>query len=447
MSHIRRLTTHSLCVSAVILIWACSSSEPTQDTTESGGTMSSPSAGAGTNQGGAAATNGGTSATPGGSPGAGAGGAAGAAVGGAVSGGNAAGGVSTGGNGAGGVSVGGNANAGSGTGGTTSGGAAAGGSSGSGGSATGGSGNACPVALVGWATANSGTTGGGNAAPQRVTSLAELRSLAGDSSARVIEIAGTISTGSDPIEIKSNKTLVGVDKNATIKGGLNISDGSSNIIVRNLNILGVGTSSNSGEPVDTIAARGSHHLWFDHLNIGDGPDGMLDLTRGSDHATISWCKFWYTTKNRDHRLAVLLGGGSTHGDTDTGKNNHTIHHNWFAQNVDQRMPRLLFGKGHIFNNYYNSPGNGYCIGSGSFASLLVENNYFKGVANPHQFADGNHAYIAATGNVYDNTSGNRQTGLGGSDGASVGPWTPAYSYALDKADDVPSIVQRCAGPQ
>jgi pectate lyase len=61
--------------------------------------------------------------------------------------------------------------------------------------------------------------------------------------------------------------------------------------------------------------------------------------------------------------------------------------------------------------------------------------------------DTNHAYIAATGNVYDNTTRNKETGLGGTGGDIVGAWTPTYSYKLDKAEDVPSIVQRCAGPQ
>jgi pectate lyase len=339
----------------------------------------------------------------------------------------------------------------------STGGAVAGTSTGSGGTigsggnkGTGGTGvdtGTCPVELIGWATVDGGTLGGGNATAQRVTTLADLRTLAGDGTARVIEISGTIAAGSTPVEIKSNKTLVGIDKNATIKGGINLSDGTSNVIIRNLNILGVGTSSNSGEPVDTVAARGSHNLWFDHLNLTDGPDGMLDLTKGSDHATVSWCKISYTTSNRDHRLSLLFGAGSTDGETDTGKNNHTVHHNWFAQNVDQRMPRVLFGKSHVFNNFYNSPGNLYCIGSGSFASVLIENNYFKDVKSPHQFADTNHAYIAATGNIYDGTTGNKETGLGGSTGASVAAWTPSYGYKLDKAEDVPSIVQRCAGPQ
>jgi pectate lyase len=143
----------------------------------------------------------------------------------------------------------------------------------------------------------------------------------------------------------------------------------------------------------------------------------------------------------------LVGGASTHGDTDTGKNNVTFHHNWFAELVDQTMPRILFGKGHVFNSYYDSPGNGYCIGSGSNASVLVENNYFKDVKDPHRFQDANPSDITARGNVYDNTTGRMDTGHGGAAG-DVTPFSdPPYPFTLDQGADVPGIVTRCAGPQ
>jgi pectate lyase len=306
----------------------------------------------------------------------------------------------------------------------------------------------CSVGLLGWAAVEGDglktTTGGGNATPQRVTTLADFKSLAGDSTARVIEISGTIDTGTSPVDIASNKTVVGVNKSATIKGGINIREGSSNIIVRNLNIQGKGEGN---DPADTVGARGSHHLWFDHLNISDAGDGNLDLTKGSDYLTVSWSRFSYTDPNHTHRLSCLVGAGSTETATDTGKNNVTYHHNWFAELVDQRMPRVLFGKGHVFNNYYTSSGNGYCVGTGSYASVLVESNYFKNVKNPHRFQDTNPSYITARDNTYDNTTGSRDTGLGGS-GGSVTPFTdPPYDYAQDATASVPDLITRCAGPR
>lgn len=305
--------------------------------------------------------------------------------------------------------------------------------------------------LYGWAAVNAeglnGTTGGGDAVPQTVTTLAELATLAGDDIPRVIMISGTISSGVHPISIGSNKTIIGEDRYATIHGGITI-DNSSNVIIRNLNLQGYWPLSG---PVDTIAARNSHHLWFDHLNIWDASDGLLDLTQGTNYATVSWSKFFYTDSGNPHRLASLNGGGAEHEATDTGKNKVTYHHNWFANNVDQRMPRVLFGQAHAYNNYYTASDNGYAIGVGVFASMLVENNYFKNVNNPHQFMypDRRPAYITAAGNIYDNTSGSTDTGAVTPDGYdSVAPFTnPPYFYELDDANDIPFLVTRYAGPQ
>ncbi len=302
--------------------------------------------------------------------------------------------------------------------------------------------------LVGWASVEAHglktTAGGGEAAPITVTTLETLKRLLADDVPRVLVVAGKIATGPKALDIKSNKTLMGADKNATIHGGLSIKR-AANIIVRNLNIQGAGVGN---DPADAIAARESHHLWFDHLNVWDSRDGNLDLTVGSDFVTVSWCKFWYTDATNDHRLSCLIGGGSTAGGTDTGKNRVTYHHNWFADLVRERMPRVLFGQCHLYNNLYTCEGNNYCIGSGSFASVLIEGNYFKGVKDPHKFADGNHAFITAKDNIYDKTKGKQETGLGGTDGPDVGPFTqPPYSYTAHPAKDVPAIVMKGAGPQ
>lgn len=308
--------------------------------------------------------------------------------------------------------------------------------------------NASPE-LIGWASVagygQATTTGGGTNTPIVVTDVATLRTLAGDSTPRVLILSGTFNAGSSAITIANNKTLRGVDANVVIQGGIDINT-KSNIIIQNLTIQGNGFGFS---PADTAASRTCHHLWFDHVTFSDAGDGLLDLTIGSDFITVSWCKFFYTDPLNTHRLCSLVGNSSNATNTDTGKNNVTYHHNWFAELVDQRMPRLLFGKGHMFNNYYNSPGNGYCIGTGSWGSALVENNYFKQVNSPHQSQDGNPSYIAASGNVYDNTTGNTHTGLlnPDNDGNDPGPWIPPYSYTLDPVANVPSMVTAGAGPQ
>lgn len=304
--------------------------------------------------------------------------------------------------------------------------------------------------LVGWAAvAGSGlttTTGGGAATPVLATNLAHLRTLAGDASPRVILLSGTYVTGATPIEIVSHKTLRGLDASAVIQGGININT-RSNIIVQNLSIQANGFG---GTPADAAAARTSHHLWFDHVTFSDAGDGLLDLTIGSDYVTVSWCKFFYTDPNNTHRLCSLVGNSSNATATDTGKNNVTYHHNWFATLVDQRMPRLLFGKGHFFNNYYNAPGNTYCIGTGSWGTAVIENNYFQQVKSPHQYQDGNPSFIAASGNIYDSCTGNQNIGLGNplNDGNDPGLWIPSsyYNYTLDATVDVPSLVMLGAGP-
>jgi len=311
-----------------------------------------------------------------------------------------------------------------------------------------GSKSGCPIELMGWAAVAADgvttTTGGGNASPTTVTTFAALKAAVQDTAPRVVIVAGTINTeGGFALDIASNKTVIGADKNATIYGGINMSN-VSNVIIRNLNIHGVWP--NSG-PDDTVASHTSHHIWYDHMNIWDAGDGELDITNESNYQTVSYSKFWYTNPAHPHRLASLNGSGGGDHPEDLGKLKVTYHHNWWAELVNERMPRVVYGQGHQFNNYFTSTGNLYCIGVGSYGAILVENNYFKNVNNPHQFMYALPMSITASGNIYDNTTGVKDTGAGGT-GTAVAPFTtPPYSYRMDKAADVPSIVTRCAGPQ
>lgn len=299
--------------------------------------------------------------------------------------------------------------------------------------------------MEGWAE-YAGTTGGGNAKPQRVTSASELADLVKGTEPRVLQLEGEFDFGDDYLRVGSNKTIVGMGKNTVIRSEVSLRK-SQNVILRNLTVIGRGAAGGGRDGGDAVTATKADRLWFDHLEIIDGPDGILDLTQGTTHATVSWSKFWYTEPDHPHRYALLFSSGSGAGATDRGKMDHTLHHNWFGDLVDQRMPRLLFGRGHMYNNYYNSPGNLYCIGGGSGASLLVENNYFQDVNDSHRFQDEHATYIAASGNIYDNTTGKRDTGLGGTGDNPPGPWTPPYAYQLDDAETVPELVKRCAGPQ
>lgn len=310
-------------------------------------------------------------------------------------------------------------------------------------------------ALVGWATVEGEgldtVVGGGQSTPVLATDYETLSTLAVDNLPRVIIISGTIDTVGKAIDVGSNKTIIGIDKNAKIIGGFNIKN-ACNVIISNLNIKGIW-------PVtalpDGINVENAHHVWLDHLNIWDAPDGNLDIKGSSNYITVSWCKFWYTDEMHEHRLSNLVSSGTGNDATELHHLNVTYHHNWFADLIMQRMPRLLYGKGHIYNNYYTAKDNDYCIGVGCYASALIENNYFKEGNNPHQVMyEGIIAcYITARDNIYgDNTTGKKQSGYfkGNNKFTAMEPEefdNPPYEYYPDAAEDVPAIVEAYAGSQ
>ena len=307
--------------------------------------------------------------------------------------------------------------------------------------------------LTGWAAVKSEgldkVTGGGNAIPQIVTTLNEFKRLVKDDIPRVIIVLGIIECVAYGVLVGSNKTIIGADDKATINGGIRIHN-ASNVIVYNLKIHG--TWPESG-PDDCIEIKNSHHVWLNHLNIWNSTDGNLDIIIGSDFITVSWCKFWYSSaakKHHKHRLNCLVGSGAgDHDDTDLGKLHVTFHHNWFGNGCSARMPRVMYGKAHIYNNYYDCKDNEYCIGADCYASLLVENNYFDGVNSPHIFMYPNNpqpACIIARGNIYDNTIGRLEEGQKRPDMKVQEFEFCKYNYWLNKSEDVPSLIKSYAGP-
>ena len=294
--------------------------------------------------------------------------------------------------------------------------------------------------LVGWATVNGTVTGGGNASPVTVTTLSALNSAVGGTTAAVVYVSGTIS---GDVTVGSNKTIIGSSASATIHGHVELK-GSSNVIVRNLNVVGYNCTDNSdcqsGADAMTVV-NGAHHLLFDHLAVSDGSDGNLDVTHAADNVTIAWTKFFYSgSRSGGHQFSNLIGHSDSNASEDTTHLNVTFHHCWWAQNVGERMPRVRFGKVHVFNSLYTASGNNYAIAAGNSANVLAENNVFIGISDPIDFTHGDSSSIGTMrGNIFTSCSGNT-TGQGTA-------FTPPYSYTLDAASSVESAVRAGAGPK
>jgi pectate lyase len=224
-------------------------------------------------------------------------------------------------------------------------------------------------------------------------------------------------------DVASNKTIVGVGYNGVIEGGGFDIDGVDNVIVRNLMFRGADD--------DAINVQdGSTNVWITHCEFTDASDGLVDIKRGSDYITVSWNYFC------DHDHTCLLGHSNDNGDQDRGHLRVTYHHNWF-DNTESRHPRVRFSAlTHVYNNYY--VGNNYGVASTMDAEVLVEGNYFQDVDSPTLVGYGSSdpGDLVEQNNVYDGSGSPETQGSVPS---------PSYSYSMDDADSVPSIVSGGAG--
>jgi len=287
-------------------------------------------------------------------------------------------------------------------------------------------------------------SGGEGGATVYVSDYETFKSYTDSNTAYIIYVTGSFNLSSMDCHVRSNKTIIGQGANIVLSGGGLYLYNSSNVIIQNLTIRG------SSE--DNIGIHYSSNIWIDHCSFYDSADGAIDITQSSDYITISWCKFYYTADN-DHCYANLIASS----DSDNGSQYHvTFHHNWWGSMVIERMPSVRFGRVHCFNNYYNASGNNYCIRTRVGAELLVENNYFENVKNPwEQFvtgASGTQGKLRASGNVEVNTTwyvnpepddGTQSFLIPGTDSV----FAPSYSYTLDSASSVKSIVMSGAGPK
>lgn len=187
--------------------------------------------------------------------------------------------------------------------------------------------------------------------------------------------------GRRPLAVGSNKTLIGVESNAIIKGkGLTLMGKVSNIIIRNISITDINSQYIWGG--DAITVNDASDVWIDHNYFAR--IGRQMIVTGADgparNVTISWNEF--DGKNAasaycdgNHYWNLLMLGLN---DTITFSNNY-IH------NTSGRAPHAggLFNATvamQIANNYFeNLSQEGASNPRTPLVHLLIEGNYYKKV--------------------------------------------------------------------
>src|SRR5262245_7804024 len=298
-------------------------------------------------------------------------------------------------------------------------------------------------AMAGFATVNAlgqnGTTGGQGGQTVTVSSAGEFLDFISRPEPFIIRVNGMITVPAAMHNVASNKTILGLGGNSGITGGgLNIGSGIDddvttpppnavrNIIIRNMIFT---NSPDDGINIQMFA----HHIWIDHCDISNAVDGGLDIKRGADCITVS-CNHFH-----DHAKNILVGPYDSNEPQYIGRLRVTYHHNW-VNGSTQRNPRVRFGEPmHVFNNYYLNI-TGYGVASQMNAGVMVEANYFDNVEKPtRNDVGGTAGRIVARLNINVNTEDPIVTA-----GAVIEPNT-FYSYTLDPAASVPSLVVQLSG--
>ncbi|MFD5316572.1 pectate lyase [Streptomyces sp. NPDC127098] len=316
----------------------------------------------------------------------------------------------------------------------------------------------------GYATQNGGTTGGaGGQVVRATTGTAIHQALCGRASSStpiIIQVEGTINHGNTAkvsgdscntaagvIELKqiSNVTIVGVGNGAVFDQlGIHIRE-ASNIIIQNVTVRNV---KKSGSPTsnggDAIGMESDvRNVWVDHVTLeasggeAEGFDGLFDMKDNTQYVTLS-----YSILRNSGRGGLV---GSSESDTSNGF--VTYHHNLY-ENIDSRTPLLRGGVAHIYNNHYVSL-NESGINSRAGARARVDNNYFEDSKDVlGTFYTDQAGYWQVNGNTFDNVTWSAR----GSENNPAGPNPTSnttvsipYSYTLDAASCVPSVVSQTAG--
>jgi len=288
------------------------------------------------------------------------------------------------------------------------------------------------------------------------------------------------------IRVGSNTTIVGVGKNAVIRGAwfdirgtAGVVGSRTNIIIRNITFEDTfdcfpqwdptdGSLGNWNSAYDSISLRDSDHVWIDHNTFLDKEtidsslpiyfgrlfqvhDGEVDITNASDLVTVSYNRFL------DHDKVMLIGSSDSM-TTDRNKLRVTLHHNLF-EGVGQRGPRVRFGKVHVYNNYYkpkNFETYQYSLGVGRESAIYAQNNFFRTDEEipPARFISrlsGTAIYLE--GSQVNAASANHEVDVLAAYNEANNPdlssnvgWVPTLFIEIEPAFKVPSAVQSRSGP-
>lgn len=208
------------------------------------------------------------------------------------------------------------------------------------------------------------------------------------------------------IRVPSNTTLIGLGRDAQLVGGMVLLERVDNVIVRNLHFSDAYDHFPAWDPndnaqgewnseYDNLSLRHATHVWVDHCSFDDGQrpdsaepfelgrrvqryDGLLDITRESNHITVSWNIF------RHHDKTTLVGAGDGQRQDD-GRLKVSFHHNLW-QNVHERAPRVRYGQVHVHDNLYVGQTGGeypfgYSLGVGVQSRIVSERNVWETTAD------------------------------------------------------------------
>ena len=285
-----------------------------------------------------------------------------------------------------------------------------------------------------------------------------------------------ISSSAEGLQIKGatmNMTFEGVGDDATVYGFGFLLREAESVEFRNFAIM---RCLDDAMSLDTD----NFHVWIHNMDLFYGKkggaadqakgDGTVDIKGDSKYVTVAYNRFW------DNGKASMCGMKS-----ETGENWITYHHNWFDHS-DSRMARVRTMSVHMYNNYYQHC-DVYGIGATSGSSIFMESNYFDATKRPimsslqgtDAMGDGTFSgekggLIKAYGNVFANkpdnfsyiTYADNNTSFDAYEVSAPSEQVPSsvktlvggtsynnfdtnsslmYTYAADKAEDVPAIVE------